>query len=122
MTAMVRAIRGATTVDADTEEEIRVRTQSLITAILERNELAVDDLVSVIFTSTPDLTATFPATAARAIGLDDVPLLGSQEIAVPGALGQCIRVLVHCYSDRPKSEIHHVYLEGARVLRADLAE
>ncbi|HWD24428.1 MAG TPA: chorismate mutase [Acidimicrobiales bacterium] len=121
MTAMVRAIRGATTIDTDTPEEIRQRTQALISQILERNALAADDLVSVILTSTPDLHSYFPATAARDLGLEGVPLLGSQEIDVVGALPRCIRVLVHCYSERSKAEIAHVYLEGARVLRTDLA-
>lgn len=121
MTAMVRAIRGATTTDVDTPEAIRERTQALIAEILDRNELTPDDLVSVILTATPDLHSYFPATAARDLGLDGVPLLGSQEIDVPGALARCIRVLVHCYSERSKAEIAHIYLEGARVLRTDLA-
>jgi chorismate mutase len=122
MTAMVRAIRGATTIEKDTPEEVRHRTQELIAAILERNALAHDDLVSVIFASTPDITSAFPATAARELGLDDVPLLGTQEMAVPGALAHCIRVLVHCYTDRSRAELAHVYLERAVSLRADLVE
>ena len=120
--AMLRAIRGATTVDADHADQIRDRTQSLVSAMLERNGVEIDDLVSMIFTSTPDLHAGFPATAARALGLSEVPLLGATEAFVPGALERCIRVMLHCYSDLPRSAIRHVYLEGARSLRADLAD
>jgi chorismate mutase len=119
---MVRAIRGATTVDADEPEEIRERTQALVSELFERNSLDVDDVVSIIFTVTPDITAAFPATAARALGLGSVPLLGGMEMEVPGAVERCIRVMITCYSERSKAEIHHVYLEGARVLRADLAD
>jgi chorismate mutase len=122
MTAMLRAIRGATTIDVDTPEEIRSRTKNLMHEILERNALSVDDLVSIIFASTPDVRSGFPATAARELGLESVPLFGTQEVAVDGALERCIRVLVHCYTERAKSDIHHVYLEGARVLRTDLAD
>lgn len=120
MTAVLRAIRGATTLDEDTKEQVHERTQALMREILARNELSPDDLVSIVFTVTGDVHAAFPATAARALGLDDVALLGAQEIAVPGALERCIRVLVHCYSERDRSELRHVYLEGATVLRRDL--
>lgn len=120
MTAVLRAIRGATTLDEDTKDQVYERTQALVREILARNELTVDDLVSIVFTVTGDVHAAFPATAARALGLDDVALLGAQEIAVPGALERCIRVLVHCYSERDRSELRHVYLEGATVLRRDL--
>lgn len=120
MTAVLRAIRGATTLDEDTKEQVYERTQALMREILARNELSPDDLVSIVFTVTGDVHAAFPATAARALGLDDVALLGAQEIAVPGALERCIRVLVHCYSERDRSELRHVYLEGATVLRRDL--
>jgi chorismate mutase len=122
MTARVRAIRGATTIDADTPDAIRKGTQDLVATLLERNGLEPDDLVSVIFTTTPDITAAFPATAARDLGLDDVPLLGCQEIAVPGALELCVRVLVTCYTERSQREVVHVYLQGARTLRADLVD
>lgn len=114
-------MRGAVSCDADTVDEIEGRTRGLVTEILESNNLARDDLVSIIFTATPDLTAQFPATAARTLGLDDVPLLGAQEIAVPGALERVIRVLVHAYSDRPRVDIRHVYLGRAQALRGDLA-
>jgi chorismate mutase len=120
--AMVRAIRGATTIDEDVAEQVRERTQTLVREMLDRNEVAVDDLVSALFTATADISSAFPATAARALGLDDVPLIGAQELEVDGGLGHCIRVLLHCYSERSRSEIRHVYLEGARALRTDLAD
>jgi chorismate mutase len=113
------ALRGATTVDADTQGDIRLRTEELLTALLERNHLAVDDIVSILFTATPDLRADFPAAAARALGLSRTPLLCAQEIPVEGAMSRCIRVLIHCYSP-PGEARHHVYLHEARQLRLDL--
>ena len=118
----VRAIRGATTVDEDTREQVEHRTRDLIVALLERNDLHSDDLVSSIFTTTPDIRSQFPATAARGLGLDQVPLLGALEADVEGGLRRCIRVLVTCYTDRARKELRHVYLEGATVLRRDLAD
>ena len=89
---------------------------------LRANELTQDDVVSILFTSTPDLTAEFPASAARtALGLDQVALLGAQEQDVAHGTRLCIRVLVHCYTERPRDQLHHVFLEGAAALRADLA-
>jgi len=120
--AMLRAIRGATTVEVDTADLITRRTQELVAQMLDANNVAIDDLVSLIFTSTPDLHSGFPATAARALGLDEVPLLGAIEADVDGALARCIRVMMHCYTDAPRAEIRHVYLEGARVLRSDLVD
>lgn len=122
MEPVLRAIRGATTVDADVPEQVYARTQALVRAVLDANELESDDLVSMIFTVTADVVSAFPATAARALGLDDVALLGAVESPVVGATPRCIRVLVHCYSTRSKAEIRHVYLEGARTLREDLAD
>ena len=122
MTAMVRAIRGATTVDEDLPEQIWDRTQTLVREMLARNDVTSEDLVSVIFTATADISSAFPATAARQLGLDEVPLLGGQELDVAGALPRCIRILMHCYSERSRGDIRHVFLEGARVLRSDLAE
>jgi chorismate mutase len=122
MTAMLRGIRGATTVDADDADQIRSRTQELVAEMLSRNEVANEDLVSIFFSATEDLNAAFPATAARELGLVDVPLFGTREISVPGAIGRCVRVLVHCYSSRSRAEIRHVYLEGATVLRSDLVD
>jgi len=122
MTGVVRAIRGATTLDEDTKAQVEERTQALVRAILERNEVSLDDVVSMIFTATTDICSQFPATAARQLGLDDVALLGATEASVEGGLQRCIRVLVHCYSERSRKEIRHVYLEGARALRRDLIE
>lgn len=122
MTPLLRGIRGATTVEADDADEIRLRTQELVREMLSRNDVKADDLVSIFFTTTDDLSAAFPATAARELGLDDVPLFGGREMAVPGALERCIRVLVQCYSELGRGEIRHVYLERAKVLRADLVE
>lgn len=119
---MLRAIRGATTVETDVADLITSRTQELVAQMLERNGVEIDDLVSLIFTSTPDLHAGFPATAARALGLGEVPLLGATEADVPGALPRCIRVMMHCYTELARAEVRHVYLEGARALRTDLAD
>jgi chorismate mutase len=117
------ALRGAITCAEDTKDEIDAQTARLVREMFERNDLADDDVVSIIFTVTPDLTAEFPASAARrALGLDAVALLGAQEQDVAGAIPRCIRVLLHCYTDRPRSELRHVFLDGASGLRADLAD
>jgi chorismate mutase len=118
----VRALRGATTVDADTGEQISERVQALVTAMLERNEVSKDDLISVLFTATDDVTAMFPATAARMIGLGDVPLICARELDVKDGTPMCIRVLMHMNTEKPRGALHHVYLEGARALRDDLPE
>ena len=117
---MVRGLRGATTVDVDTQEQVTQRSQELILRLMERNDLAEDDIVSVLFTATADVTSIFPATAVREIGFGAVPLLCAAEIAVPGAVPRCIRVLLHAYTTRTRDEIHHVYLHGAQGLRDDL--
>jgi chorismate mutase len=118
----VQALRGATTCDEDTSEEIEAKTGALLRTIFDRNGLSNDDIVSVIFTSTPDLTSQFPATAARAaMDLGDVALLGAQEQAVADAVPRCVRVLVHCYTDRSRDALEHVFLGGAADLRRDLA-
>jgi chorismate mutase len=123
MPPAVRAVRGATTVDADTEEQVTSRVQALLGAILDRNRLAKDDLISIIFTATDDIGSMFPATAARrGMDLGDVPLLGARELSVDGALPRCIRVLLHVSTDLERKEIHHVYLEQARGLRDDLPD
>lgn len=117
----LRAVRGATTVDADTSAEIRGRTGELLAAILERNDLCQADIVSVLFTATPDLSADFPAVAAREMGLSATPLLCCQEIPVRDAIARCIRVLMHCYVPEGM-QVRHVYLRDARQLRLDLPE
>ena len=113
------ALRGATTVDADTSDEIKLRTAELLSVLLERNGLDADDIVSIVFTATPDLRADFPAAAARELGLSRTPLLCAQEIPVEGAVPRCVRVLLHCYAS-PQAANHHVYLHEARQLRLDL--
>ena len=117
---MVRGLRGATTVDVDTIEQVTERSQELMLRLMERNDLVEDDIVSVLFTATADVTSTFPATAIRAIGFGAVPLLCAAEIAVPGSMPLCIRVLLHVHTTRTRDEIHHVYLHGAQGLRDDL--
>lgn len=122
MTSGFLAVRGATTFDHDEAEHVGDRVVELVLAMLERNAIAHDDIVSVIFTATEDLTAVFPATAARRIGLGDVPLLCARELSIDGAMPRCIRVLMHVGTDRRRSEIRHVYLHDARALRDDLPE
>jgi chorismate mutase len=116
------ALRGAITLSANTRDEVDEKTQRLVKELLARNDVAHDDIVSIIFTATDDITAQFPATAARALGLGDVPLICAQELSIDGGMPLCVRVLVHFYSERSRSELHHVYLEGARGLRDDLPE
>ena len=119
----LQAVRGAITCDEDSREEIDSKTARLVKELFARNDLAPDDVVSIIFTSTPDLHAQFPASAARtALGLDDVALLGAVEQDVPHGMPRCIRVLVHCYTDKSRDELRHVFLDGAAQLRSDLAE
>jgi chorismate mutase len=122
MDRAVRALRGATTVEADTPDQISERTVALLEAMLERNGVDHEDLISIVFTTTPDLVSMFPATAARTLGLGDVPLLCASEIDVVGATPRCIRILVHLTTERARHELHHVYLQGARGLRDDLPE
>ena len=117
----VRAVRGATTVATDEPSLVRSATRELLEAIVERNGIAGDDLISAFFTVTADLTSEFPALAARDLGWTDVPLLCALEIPVRGSLPRCIRVLLHVATDQPRSAIEHVYLGPAVALRPDLA-
>jgi len=117
----LRAIRGATTVDADTSEAIGSGTGELLATMLDRNQVAHSDIVSIIFSASPDLRADFPAVAARGLGLSRTPLLCCQEIPVAGAVARCVRVLMHVYLPRERP-VHHVYLHDARQLRLDLPE
>lgn len=116
----VRAIRGATTVLADDPAQIRAAVTELLEHLLDVNDLAPVDLISAVFTATPDLVSEFPAHAARLLGWTDIPLLCAQELPVAGALPRCIRVLVHAETRRARAEITHVYLREAILLRADL--
>jgi chorismate mutase len=118
----VRAVRGATQVDEDDREQVLAATTELLTAILERNGLASGDLISVVFTATPDLHSEFPAYAARQMGITDVPLLCAAEIDVPGAMPRVLRLLAHVETDRARSDLRHVYLRGAAGLRTDLPQ
>lgn len=118
----IRAIRGAITVDADTRDEIASRTTTLLETLYERNQIDHDDVISILFTATQDLASAPPAAAARTFGLVDVPLLCAQEMPVIGSLSLCIRLMLHIETDRPKSELRHVFLRGATVLRPELAE
>ena len=118
----VRAIRGATQVDADDRELVLDATRELVAAVMERNQLQHDDVISILFTATPDLVSEFPALAARELGFGDVPLMCASEIGVPHALPRVLRLMAHVETDRPRSAIQHVYLRGAVALRRDIAQ
>ena len=118
----LRALRGATTAQADEAGAIVDATERLLAEMIGRNNIDHEDLVSMIFTTTSDLSAEFPAAAARVLGLSKVPLLCAREIDVPGSVPRCIRVLMHLYTTKPGDDLRHVYLEGAEELRIDLLE
>ncbi len=117
---VVRGIRGATTVERDEGEAILGATEELLQAIVDRNGIRPEEIASALFTVTPDLTAEFPAAAARRMGWTRVPLLNFTEIGVPGRLGRCVRVLIHVNTSCNQDEIVHVYLREATSLRPDL--
>ncbi len=119
---MIRAVRGAITVERDEPEEILEATEELLRAVVEVNRIREDAAVSILFTLTPDLSSAFPAAAARRMGWTDTPLMCAGEIPVPGALGRCIRLLMHFDTKLPKSDVRHVYLGDAISLRPDLVE
>jgi len=118
----VRAVRGAIQVDSDSREEILDASAELVAEVLDRNELAGDEVISILFTMTPDLTAVFPAYAARKMGLTDVPLMCAREIAVPGGMPRVLRLLAHVETDLSRTHIRHAYLRGAGALRTDLPQ
>jgi len=118
----VRAVRGAVQIDTDDRDAILEGTTELVNEVMARNELTTDDVISVLFTATPDLTAEFPALAARKLGFHDVPLICAAEIARPGAMPRVIRLMAHVETGRPRSAIQHVYLRGAVALRLDIAQ
>lgn len=123
MTIMaVRALRGATQLDVDEREHLLDRVAELVQEVLDRNGLTIDDLISVVFTATPDVRSEYPAYAARLIGITDVPLLCAQELDVAGGMPRVVRVLAHVETSLHRSEIRHVYLHGARELRTDLRQ
>jgi chorismate mutase len=115
--ARTRGVRGATIADDNTAESIRDAVVELVDAIVAQNEIELDDLASAMFTTTPDLNASFPAEAARHMGWEFVPMLGAVEMAKPGAPGRCIRVLLLWNTTRGPRDIRHVYLRGTHVLR-----
>lgn len=119
--AAIRGIRGAITVEADEPELILQATRELLESILRANDITdFDEVISAIFTTTEDLKSTFPAEAARRLGMGQVPLLCAQEIPVPGSMPLCIRVLIHASTDRKPSEVRHIYLRNAQKLRPDM--
>jgi len=115
-------LRGATTVDADDIDQIQERVQTLVIQMLERNSVSNDDLISILFTATDDIHSMFPAAAARAVGLGDVPLICARELDIVGGTERCLRVMMHLTTELSRAELHHVYLEGAKGLRDDLPE
>ncbi len=117
----IRAVRGAIQVNVDDPDVIVEATATLISEVIGRNALCAEDIISVLFTMTPDLTREFPAAAARRLGLIDVPLMCATEVDVPHALPRVIRLMAHIQTDRLRSEIRHIYLHGAALLRPDLA-
>lgn len=117
----VRGIRGATSAVADTREEILQATRELLGEMLRANGIVeFDDIASILFTTTTDLTATFPAEAARELGMNFVPLLCASEIDVPGRLPRCVRVLMQVNTEKPAREMSHIYLRDAKALRPDM--
>src|SRR5689334_23095084 len=121
MTYFCRGIRGATTADVNTREAILEATREMLERLIAENDLRAEDIASVIFSTTQDLNAEFPAVAARELGWLDTALLCTHEMAVPGSLSHCIRVLIHWNTPRRASEIVHVYIRGARNLRPERA-
>lgn len=118
----VRAIRGAITLEVDERSHLHERTKELVDAVMRENALTTEDVISAIFTVTPDLVSDFPAAAARDMGFGAVPLMCAQEIPVPGALPRVVRVMMHANMDVPRDEVVHVYLREAVALRRDLAQ
>lgn len=118
----VRAVRGATTVERDEVDHIADRVEAMVRAVLDRNGLGADQLISVLFSATPDVRSIFPATVARARipELADVPLMNMGELDIVGALPRCIRLMMHVSTDKARADIEHVFLEGAVALRPDL--
>src|SRR5688500_10038869 len=119
---LCRGVRGATTADANTREEILTATRQLLALMIRINGFEPEDVGSAIFSLTRDLDAEFPALAARQLGWLDVPLLCTYEVDVPGSLRRCVRVLIHWNTDKAQRDIHHVYIKDAVRLRPDLSK
>ncbi len=122
MPKSLQALRGATTIDRDERQQVVDRVSELLAALVERNDIVDDDWVSILFTVTDDIRSAFPAEAARAYGLSDVPLMCAQEIPVTGSTPLCIRLMAHVQTERPRRELRHVYLHGASALPATLPQ
>lgn len=116
----VRGVRGATTVKGNSQEAIVAATEELLRAMIEANGIEEDDVASILFTTTADLNAAYPAQAARRVGWRFTPVMGCQEMDVPGGLPMCIRVMLHWNTSKGLREIQHVYLHDAVILRPDL--
>jgi chorismate mutase len=119
---MIRGIRGAITVESDTEESIIEATMEILSAMINANGLHEDDVASIFFTTTPDLTAAYPARGARRLGWTKTALMGGVEMDVRGSIPRCIRILIHWNTDKPLSEIKHIYLRDAVKLRPDWSD
>lgn len=119
---LTRGVRGATTVQANSREAILEATRELLEAMVQANGIQVDDVASAFFTVSPDLNAEFPALAAREMGWIHVALLCGHEMAVPGSLKMCLRILLHINTEKRPEDLTHVYLKGARVLRPDIEQ
>ena len=117
----VRGIRGATTLSADTPEEMREAVSELLRTMMLENRIDAVDIASILFTATPDIHSIFPATAARDLELAEVPLICAQELDIHGALSSAVRVLIHVNTDLPQSAMKHQFLRGASVLRPDIS-
>jgi chorismate mutase len=115
-------VRGAIQLEADEREHVLASTRELVTAVLSANDLTKDDVISIVFTATPDVHSEFPAVAARELGMGDVPLMCTQELDIAGAMPLVIRLMAHVNTPLPRSEVTHVYLRGAAALRRDLAQ
>jgi chorismate mutase len=119
---LCRGVRGATTADANSRDEILAATRQLLALLIRINGIEPEDVASAIFSLTRDLDAEFPALAARQLGWLDVPLLCTYEVDVPGSLRRCVRVLIHWNTDKPQHEIRHVYVKDAERLRPDISK
>lgn len=115
-----RALRGATTIDSDSSEEVSMYTKELLLEMISRNGIDKEDMISILFTTTNDIHSAFPAAAAREIGLGDVPLMCASELDIVNSTPKCIRILMHLETNRSRAEMRHVYLRGAKGLRDDL--
>jgi chorismate mutase len=122
MPTSVLALRGATTLERDDREHLMERVTELLSGMLERNDVDHDDVISIVFTATDDIRCGFPAAAARAMGMGDIPLLCARELDIDGGMPRCVRILLHLTTERTRSQLRHVYLHEARSLRDDLPE